>query len=141
MAKKQLLPERGLLIQAPYIDHILDGSKVWELRGSATKIRGRIALIQSASGTVVGTCDVVDVVGPLTLKQLRQNAKKAGMRPSEVRSLLYPKTFGWVVAKARRFRSPVPYKHPSGAVIWVKLTPASLRVPRTTRPRGRASAT
>ena len=56
---------RALLIREPFVSWILSGKKTWELRGSATKIRGRIALVASGSGTVVGTCDLVDVRGPL----------------------------------------------------------------------------
>jgi hypothetical protein len=58
----------GLLIRSPYIDWILAGSKTWEIRGSSTAKRGRIALIQSGSGTVIGVADLVDAVGPLTLR-------------------------------------------------------------------------
>jgi hypothetical protein len=39
----------GLLIRSPYVDWILAGSKTWEIRGSSTAKRGRIALIQSGS--------------------------------------------------------------------------------------------
>jgi hypothetical protein len=42
----------GLLIRAPWIDKILDGSKSWEIRGSQTSKSGRIALIESGTGTV-----------------------------------------------------------------------------------------
>ncbi|WP_281975144.1 hypothetical protein [Halobacillus litoralis] len=40
----------GLLVQAPWIDLLLAGSKIWEIRGSNTKKRGRIGLIKSGSG-------------------------------------------------------------------------------------------
>lgn len=66
---------KGLLIKKPWIDLILRGKKTWEIRGSRTFTRGRIALIESQSGTVVGTCDIVDVVGPLTPDQLRRNER------------------------------------------------------------------
>jgi hypothetical protein len=56
---------RGLLIRSPWIEEILRGRKTWEIRGSNTNIRGRIGLIRSGSGLVVGTCDLVDVEGPL----------------------------------------------------------------------------
>src|SRR5882724_4942048 len=55
----------ALIIREEPLSKILAGTKTWEIRGSATKRRGRIALIQSKSGLVVGTCDLVDVVGPL----------------------------------------------------------------------------
>ena len=79
---------RALLIRHPHIDKILEGTKTWEIRGSRTLFRERIALVASGSGTVVGVCDLVDCVGPLTPEQFRTNAKKAGMRPSEAHAAL-----------------------------------------------------
>jgi hypothetical protein len=38
-----------------------------------------------------------------------------------VASLPYKRTFGWVLQTAHRLKQPVPYSHPSGAVIWVNL--------------------
>jgi hypothetical protein len=49
---------RGLIIGSPYIDWILAGKKTWEIRGSYTHVQGKIALIRSGSGLVVGTCEV-----------------------------------------------------------------------------------
>ncbi|MEC7583714.1 MAG: ASCH domain-containing protein [Planctomycetota bacterium] len=52
---------KGLLVKQPWIDKILSGKKTWELRGSATRNLGKIALLESGSGLVVGTCDLVAV--------------------------------------------------------------------------------
>lgn len=114
---------RGLLIRQPFIDWILDGKKTWEIRGSATAVRGPIALLQSGSGTIVGTCELIDVEGPLTAKKLRANAKRLNEKASELGDDLYygDHTFAWVLAKARRLKKPVSYDHPPGAVIWVVL--------------------
>jgi hypothetical protein len=112
---------RALLIQHPHIDKILAGTKTWEMRGSNTFIREQIALIASGSGAVIGVCDLVDSFGPLTQTQFSKNAKKAGMRPSEAKLGHYRQTFAWVVWNARTLTKPVPYKHPPGAIIWVKL--------------------
>jgi hypothetical protein len=113
---------RGLIIRDPWIDEILSGRKSWELRGSSTSIRGRIALIRSGSGQVVGFCDLVGVVGPLTLQDLRGWIQKHRVPNSLLKGRPpYKKTFAWVLENARRLRLPVPYTHPSGAVIWVRL--------------------
>ena len=71
---KSGLPTHALLIKEPWISMILEGKKTWEIRGSATKRRGRIALVASGTGTVVGTCDLVDVVGPLSRGYAEQPA-------------------------------------------------------------------
>ena len=68
----------GLLIRAPWINRILDRSKTWEIRGSHTYKEGRIGLIESGTGTVVGVAELVGVVGPLSLKELSTNRRKAG---------------------------------------------------------------
>ena len=112
---------RALLIKSEYIVKILDGKKTWEIRGSRTNIRGTIGLIRSGSSEVVGVCDVVDCIGPLTEKQFRANARKAGMKSSEAEIGHYNRTFAWVLANPRSLKLPVLYKNPSGAVIWVKL--------------------
>lgn len=119
---------RALVIKKPWLDKILAGTKTWEIRGSRTHIRGTIGLIESRSGTVVGLCEVVDCVGPLTAEEYRRNARKAGMLPAEAIWGGYKNTFAWVLANARRFKTPVPYKHPSGAVIWVTLEDATDQV-------------
>ena len=115
---------RALLIRSPWIDLILDGKKTWEIRGSRTHIKGQIGLIASRSGTVVGVCDLVKCVGPLTATEFRKSAKKAGHRRSEAKLGYYRQTFAWVVKNARRLARPVEYRHPSGAVIWVLLEAA-----------------
>jgi hypothetical protein len=112
---------RALLVRRPWIDMILAGKKTWEMRGARTSIRGRIGLIASRSGTVIGVCDLIDCIGPLTAEQFRKNAKKAGMLPSEATLGYYRQTYAWVLEKPRILKQPVPYSHPSGAVIWVRL--------------------
>ena len=112
---------RALLIRHPWIDKVLDGEKCWEIRGSRTTVRETIALVPSGSGTVIGVCDIVDCIGPLTAEAFRKNAKKAGMRPSEAQPGWYRQTYAWVLEKPRYLKRPVPYPHPPGAVIWVCL--------------------
>lgn len=126
---------RTLLIQPEPMELILAGVKTWEIRGSRTKIRETIGLIPSRSGTVVAVCDLVDCVGPLTGQLFRTNAAKAGIRPREAQLGYYQETYAWVLADIRVLRKPVPYMHPSGAIIWVKLegkTEAAIRreIPR-----------
>jgi len=115
---------RGLAVKRVFADKILAGTKTWEIRGRATEKRGSIALIESGSGLIVGICDVVGVEGPLSLEQLRRNARRAGFLADE---LDYDTTYAWVLKNARRLREPVPYRHPRGAVIWVRLKPAVVR--------------
>ncbi len=114
---------KALLVKQPWIDKILSGAKVWELRGTRTSARGPIALIQVSSGTVVGVCEVVDVKGPLSRSELRRTTSRHRVPNATLRDeLRYRKTYAWVLRGARRLRAPVRYRHRLGAVIWVELT-------------------
>jgi len=111
---------RGLVIKQPWIDLIFDGKKTWEIRGSNTKIRGTIALIQSRSGKVIGTAELVDSI-PLDLPSYQTNQMRHQIPLDRFEGLPYPKTHAWVLENAVRFDEPIPYTHPQGAVIWVDL--------------------
>ncbi len=121
---------RALIIRRHWIDKILEGTKTWEIRGSRTTIRETIALIPSRSGTVIGVCDLVDCIGPLSADTLRGNARRAGMPPAEATSG-YANTYAWVVSNPRLLKKPVRYRHPSGAVVWVVLSKAVERAVRS----------
>ena len=111
-----------LIIKKRWLDLIFAGRKSWELRGSRTAVRGKIGLIEKGSGKIMGTCEVVDVKGPLTLAELKRATRKHGVPVRELGEIeLYKNTFAWVLDNAQRYAKPKPYKHPSGAVIWVNL--------------------
>ena len=116
-----MIVKKALLIRSPHIEKILDGKKIWEIRGSRTYVRESVGLISSGSGTIIGVCDVVDCIPILSDEQFRKNARKAGMKPREVSIGNYKNTFAWVLANPHYLKTPVPYKHPTGAIIWVKL--------------------
>lgn len=111
---------KGLIIKRPWIDLILDGSKTWEIRGSATHTRGPIGLIPSGSGCVVGVVDLVDCLS-LSDKAYRQGQAFHQIQNAAVVPLPYPRLYAWVLAHPRRLAVPRPYVHPRGAVIWVRL--------------------
>lgn len=83
-------------IRTPYIDEILNGEKTEEYRTKNTKKRGMIALIQAGSGLVVGTAVISGVHEEFDY-------------------------YAWELTDVVKFKNPVPYKHPSGAVTWVTL--------------------
>jgi ASCH domain len=124
---KEWLVSKALIVRSPWIERILDRTKTWELRGRRTTLRGRVGLIRSRSKCVVGTCEIVDVLGPLSVADLRGSREKHCVPLDQLRELHYRKTYAWVLRNARRLRHPVPYQHPSGAVIWVNLTPRERR--------------
>lgn len=109
---------KALIIKKPWIDFILDGSKIWEIRGANTKIRGQIELIQSGSGLVVGCCEIVDCK-ELSLEEYQSNTYNHCI--SDTTKLPYKRTFAWVVKNAERYKEPRKYKHPNGAIVWVNM--------------------
>ncbi|MEO7068579.1 MAG: hypothetical protein ABI114_16835 [Rhodanobacter sp.] len=111
---------KGLIIDEPWISKILRNEKVWEMRTTATAVRGRIALIRKGSGMVVGTASVVDSIGPLDMIACRAHRNKHAI-PSHQDDALLRWNHAWVLEGARPLVRPVAYYHPNGAVIWVNL--------------------
>lgn len=120
------LPRKALIVREPWISAILDGTKLWELRGSRTQHRGPTSLISSGTGLVFGQADLIDVRGPLDHEELKTAATLHRV-PLDMlaKGLPYRQTFAWIFSDARRFKAPTPYAHPKGAVIWVDLERAS----------------
>lgn len=113
---------KGLIIKKKWLDLILEGAKTWEIRGASTRVRGKIALIESGTGLIVGEAQLTDVVGPLSKKDLLSSIDRHCVpRQSIVKGIRYKNPHAWVLEGAKRFKEPKPYSHPQGAVIWVNL--------------------
>jgi hypothetical protein len=119
------------MVREPYVSLLLTRRKTWELRGMATKLRGRIGLIRSGSGLIVGECEIVDCLGPLSLDRLLTTPFISGTERDEIGRDAKPpyvardgrsKTFAWVIDNPVVYADPIPYRHPSGAIIFVDLT-------------------
>jgi hypothetical protein len=107
-----------LIIKKEYLDKIFSGKKTWEIRGFRTHKRGKIGLIQSGSGEIIGECEIVDCSKELTLEEYLKNKHKHCSNNSK---LNYKKTFAWILKNPKRYSEPIKYKHPMGAIIWVKI--------------------
>lgn len=103
---------------------IAGGSKRWEIRGTCTAIRERIAIASAGTGTIVGVCRLVDVRGPLDLESYAAAWRLWGARERPPGPLPYRRTYAWVLEDARPIEPPMVYRHPPGAVIWVRLDEA-----------------
>ncbi|MGN8115376.1 ASCH domain-containing protein [Labrys sp. 22185] len=120
------------MIREPWISQILMGRKTWELRGTPTKIRGRLALIRSGSGLIIGECQLDDCVGPVGFDTLiatgalssheRDDIEREGHAPYVAVDGVTSKTFAWIVSRPILYSQPVAYNHPSGAITFVDLT-------------------
>lgn len=109
---------KALIIKKQWLDLILNGKKSWEIRGSKTKTRGKIELIQSGSGLVIGCCEIVDCF-ELNFLDFQNSINKHQIK--DFNKLPYKKTYAWVINKAQKYEAPRKYNHPKGAVIWVKV--------------------
>lgn len=114
---------KGLISNSPHIENILEGKKTWEIRGTNTHIRGEIALIKSGSSTIVGKCELIDVIGPIEIEELERNIDKHCVPLDSFDQVFskYKKHFAWVLHKVILLPEPIVYKHPHGAIIWVNL--------------------
>lgn len=110
---------KGLIIREPWIDLILNNDKTWEIRGFNTKIRGEIALIKSGTSKVFGTINLVDSIF-INKDILKSNINKH--RIIDTDDIKYKTIYAWILSKPNRFKEPIPYKHPLGAVVWVNLS-------------------
>ena len=109
---------KGLIIKKFWLDKIFDENKDWEIRGSNTLIRGKIVLIQSGSGLIMGEAELIDVI-PMNADKFEHNKERHQI--SSYPQLPYTQPYAWVLKNAQRYEQPKPYNHPQGAVIWVNL--------------------
>ena len=109
--------ERALIIKKCWLDKILNDGKVWEMRSTRTSITGKIGLIESGSGLIIGEA-VLTGCSNLPVPKDSSLVKYHNIRNLE---LLKKWKWAWFLVEAKRFEKPIPYKHPRGAVIWVNL--------------------
>lgn len=107
----------ALIIDEPWITLLLRGEKTWEMRSTQTTKRGPIALIRKGSGLVVGTARLTDCLGPFDDAQVAAHEARHRVPLAKIGKWRH----AWVMADCRALAQPVPYRHPNGAVIWVRL--------------------
>ncbi|MEY8840863.1 hypothetical protein AB9K41_17705, partial [Cribrihabitans sp. XS_ASV171] len=111
------------IIADPWIGHILDGRKDWEMRSQATSVRGWFGLIRKGSGTVVGLARLVDCGRALDQAEMiasfdHHRIPVDMIRRGEVAKWIVP----WKLADVIPLAHSVPYEHKAGAVTWVTLS-------------------
>lgn len=107
-----------LIIKKQFLDKIIRGEKIWEIRGSSTTKRGHIGLIESGSGQIVATAELIQSHGPLSSEELLMNKDKT--RIENEFNIKYKKVYAWELTNVKAIE-PISYKHPQGAIIWVKV--------------------
>lgn len=111
--------DKAFIVKEYWGNLILDGSKLWEIRGTGTKIRGRVGVIFSGTGKIWGSVEIVD--SSEMQKEDFEMYRKLHCIRGKFEDLPYRKPHIWYLRNAVRFSEPIPYQHPQGAVIWVNL--------------------
>lgn len=109
--------DRALIVKKPWIDLILSGEKTWEMRSRKTHLTGWIGLIEQGSGLIVGKAFLT---GSIEIDELEFGENFSKHRINDD-ILLRRYSWVWEFEQAERFETPIHYKHPIGAVIWVKI--------------------
>jgi hypothetical protein len=109
---------KGLIIKDPWITKILNGEKVWEIRGTKTNHTGHTELIKSGTGLRYGSAHLL-MCRELIKGELEYT--EAYHRIPKDHKINYKKMYVWVFKEPAWHAEPIPYKHPQGAVIWVNL--------------------
>ena len=114
----------ALIVDEPWISKILSGSKNWEIRTRNTNKRGEIGLIRKGSGLLVGSVDLVNVLELPRIENVLNGTFQN--HHSWVQDLINygdpeKPLYAWVLKNAHEFEQPIPYEHPQGAVVWVKV--------------------
>lgn len=128
----QMSPTQALLVKKPWASLLVSGQKTIELRGSATsKVGQRICIAESGSQVLVGEvviqkCLLVAVRDQYgILQDVDGSPSLASLsvlhRVFDLTAIPYQKVYAWYVTDCSAYDTPVPYKHPSGAVIWMNL--------------------
>lgn len=121
--------DKAFIVKEHWGNLILDGSKPWEIRGMGTQVRGRVGVIFSGTGMIQGSVEIVE--SSLLLKHDFDMFRKYHHIPGEFDNLPYDEPHIWHLKDAIRFRKPIPYQHPQGAVIWVNLVQQEINYPVT----------
>lgn len=123
------MPGMGLIVKQPWADLIVDARKSWELRGSASMKRERIAIVQA--GSIIGE---VNMVGCVKIAERREDWFYQCLLPmpldhykdchhvSDFSMFKYKSIFAWVFNHPYRYIRPRKIDQKRGAIVWVKLS-------------------
>lgn len=111
--------KRALIVDGYWLSLILKGVKPWEMRTAGTNIRERVGLIEKGSGLIYGETDIVDSLPPLSPREYFKHIDKHRITKGD--DVAHKWRFPWVLENTVKYDVPVPYEHPQGAVIWVRV--------------------
>ena len=116
-----MIIKKALIIDSPWIEKILAGDKIWEMRSTRSSHRGHFGLIQKGSGRVIGIANLDNVSGPYNNKELEKYFRFHHVGAALYEREDYKWRYAWELSSAKKLRAPVNYRHKNGAVTWVDL--------------------
>ena len=109
----------ALIVKEPWATMITTGEKTIELRTMRTKKIGHeIYIAKAGTKTLIGKV-TIEKCRPLTKEEYRLLDDKHKAKGIYKHRHVY----GWFLVNPIQFEKPIPYIHPRGAQIWVKLDP------------------
>lgn len=109
--------DKALIVNKHWLDKIFNEGKDWEMRTRRTSMRGKIGLIEKSTGMIVGET----IIYGCSKSPISKDIKLINRHKIEDLSLLDKWRFAWYLRGSKRYKEPIPYNHPKGAVIWVKV--------------------
>lgn len=113
---------RGLIIQQPHLDNILNGLKTVRIRTRNTNIRGHVALCYN--GHIHGFAKIVD---SRQVPRSQLLTPKWEQKHRAIQSLLrgpYSRKNAlwiWKLSHIQKLQFPIPYEQPKGRGVWVNV--------------------
>lgn len=111
----------GLIIKHKWLELILKGKKTIEIRGSDTKKKGEtIYLLESGTSRVAGTCKIAATY-PISCSDWSEERENHCVDISyKDLKKIYSNPYAWILEDVKPLDKEIYYKHPKGAVVWVK---------------------
>lgn len=108
--------QRALLMKKEWLNKILSDGKIWEIRGSNTRIRGKIFL--AFKNHIYGEAVITQSIetNKEELETL-ENKQKHQINDSALYTK-YKKIYRWVLSDVKKYLSPIEFPRKKGQVIW-----------------------
>ncbi len=111
----------GLIIKKKWLNLIVSGKKTIEIRGNNTQKQNEtIYLLESGTHRVVATA-IISSTYPISCSDWAEERDKhcVDISYTDIKKR-YKTPYAWVLSKIKPIEDIWYYKHPQGAVIWVK---------------------
>ena len=118
------MPElKGLKIHAQFSHAILHQNKTIEIRGCRSHHRGWVEILPCRQNVRAGRANLVRCIKFTSETWLKYQPMHQSVDSwSQISSVYKKGVFGYVFEHVEVYPNAIPYVHPRGAQIWVKIT-------------------